>query len=425
MKKRNALLSRAYPSLMLPLVAVLGGGLPAHAQITITPTGQPQVPVVLDGVHELSGVTFLGGDQYLLVADQGGLLVRATIGVDLSTGLFIGTPSLDGASVLNPAANADLEAVVFDPRDGNVLVTNEADDSITRYNPADAAELGSVAVPVVYRNTVANRSLEALSLAPRDFDLWTANEEALATDGPLATDTTGTLVRLQRFDARGEPAGQFAYLTEPYRPTGAAQARNGVSGLVALPDGRIIVMERELGGGLPTFRIHFFLADLEDATDTSGLAGLDRDVITTAQKTPLYTLNAGFSNFEGVTLGPRLDNGDYALVLVSDDGGGDGFNGQNLTTLRLSGVAMPGDLNGDWAVGIGDLDLLLAHWGQTVGPGILAQGDTDGNGVVDQLDLDTVLDHWGEGQAPEVVVPEPTGLMMLGAAMPLVCWRSR
>ncbi len=397
-----------------PLLLVVSA---AHAQVDITSTGEGQVGVSLSGVHELSGITYLGGDQYLLVTDVNGLLVSATIGIDLSTGQFSGTPTLDNSLVLNPAGNADLEAIAFDPRDGSVLVTNENDNSITRYDPANADVLGSISVPSVFSNTTSNRSFEALSLAPRDFDLWTANEEALTVDGPLSSDSAGTVVRLQRFDAQGDPAGQYAYVTEPHRASGLEQARSGVSGLIALPDGRVIVMERELGGGLPTFRINFFLVDFEDATDTSDLSGLIGETYTAVDKTLLHTLNAGFSNFEGVTLGPRLDNGDYALVLVSDDGGGGGLNGQNLTTLRLSGVAMPGDLDGDWAVGIADLDILLAHWGEEVDAGVLLQGDTNGDGAVDQQDLDTVLNYWGDGPVPDVTVPEPTGLLGLGAAL--------
>lgn len=396
-----------------------------HAQIEISSTGEGQVAVSLSGVHELSGITYIGADQYLLVSDEGGLLVSATIGIDLSTGQFTGTPTLDSSLVLNPAGNADLEAIAFDPRDGSVLVTNEQNNSITRYNPTSAANLGTIDVPSVFSNTASNRSFEALSLAPRGFDLWTANEEALTVDGPLSTDSAGSVVRLQRFDAQGDPSGQFAYITEPHRASSLEQARSGVSGLIALPDGRLIVMERELGGGLPTFRIHFFLVDFEDATDTSGLEGLIGETYTAADKTLLHTLNAGFSNFEDVTLGPRLDNGDYALVLVSDDGGGGGLNGQNLTTLRLSGVAMPGDLDGDWAVGIADLDIILAHWGQDVEPGVLLQGDADGDGTVDQQDLDAVLNNWGEGALPDVTIPEPAGMLGVGTAVLIAFKRVR
>jgi hypothetical protein len=65
---------------------------------------------------------------------------------------------------------------------------------------------------------------------------------------------------------------------------------------------------------------------------------------------------------------------------------------------------LPGDLNGDGFVGIEDLDLLLAHWGDTVTPGDLASGDATGDGLVNADDLQVVLDHFGNGTPP----PEPT-----------------
>ncbi|XAL99999.1 esterase-like activity of phytase family protein [Phycisphaeraceae bacterium D3-23] len=410
--------------LALAAVACLSAA-PALADIEISAAGQSQTQVAFDGVHELSGITFLGGDQYLLVADQGGLLVSATIAIDLATGQFATTPTLDSVTALAFTGGPDLEGIAYDPRDHSILVSNEADHTITRFDADDATLLGSVAVPAVYLQAAGNRSLEALSMDPHGHTLWTSNEEALTVDGPLATDSEGTLVRLQQFDAQGEASAQFAYRTDPHRASGASQARNGVADLIALPDGRVIVMERDLGGGILTFQNHFYLVDTTDATDTSDLDGLIGETFTAAEKTHLFTYSAGFSNYEGVTLGPRLDNGDYALVLVADDGGGGGFNAQALTTLRLSGINLPGDLDGDWLVGAADLDIILAHWGQTVDAGVLLQGDADGNATVDQQDLDIVLTHWGDGDPPEVVIPEPAGLLGLGAGLMLCGKRTR
>jgi hypothetical protein len=49
----------------------------------------------------------------------------------------------------------------------------------------------------------------------------------------------------------------------------------------------------------------------------------------------LWEGNFANLNFEGITLGPPLDNGDYSLILVSDNGGG---LGQSLYALRITGV---------------------------------------------------------------------------------------
>lgn len=60
---------------------------------------------------------------------------------------------------------------------------------------------------------------------------------------------------------------------------------------------------------------------------------------------------------------------------------------------------IPGDLNGDGAVGSGDLDIVRGHWGATVPPGDLSQGDATGDGTVGSADLDLVRANWGRAAA--------------------------
>ncbi len=73
-----------------------------------------------------------------------------------------------------------------------------------------------------------------------------------------------------------------------------------------------------------------------------------------------------------------------------------------------------GDLNGDLFVGIEDLDILLANWGDSVTPGSLIDGDANNDGLVNSLDLAIVQGNWGNGVAPGGTVPEPTSLALLG-----------
>jgi len=66
-----------------------------------------------------------------------------------------------------------------------------------------------------------------------------------------------------------------------------------------------------------------------------------------------------------------------------------------------------GDLNGDGFVGHEDLDIVQAHWGDSVTDYDWLRGEVTGDGVVGQDDLDAVLNHWGNGTQPEANVPEP------------------
>lgn len=78
------------------------------------------------------------------------------------------------------------------------------------------------------------------------------------------------------------------------------------------------------------------------------------------------------------------------------------------------------DVNQDGFVGVEDLDILLAHWGNNTAT--LAQGDLNGDGTVDGTDLAVVIDNWGHGTPPDTAVPEPASALSLGGVL-LMCLR--
>ena len=59
------------------------------------------------------------------------------------------------------------------------------------------------------------------------------------------------------------------------------------------------------------------------------------------------------------------------------------------------GIACPGDVNGDHAVDLNDLSVLLAHFGQASGA-TAATGDLDGDTDVDVNDLAALLARYGQ-----------------------------
>jgi len=81
------------------------------------------------------------------------------------------------------------------------------------------------------------------------------------------------------------------------------------------------------------------------------------------------------------------------------------------SSFEQTSASLPGDLNEDGLVGADDLDLVRAHWGQTVTAGDLMSGDPTGDGIVDGDDLDVIRTHWG-ATAP-APTPEPGILVQL------------
>ncbi len=61
-----------------------------------------------------------------------------------------------------------------------------------------------------------------------------------------------------------------------------------------------------------------------------------------------------------------------------------------------TGTAVPGDLNGDGAVNVLDLTVLLGAWGPCPLPcPPVCPADINGDCEVDHLDLLTLLGNWG------------------------------
>ena len=116
-----------------------------------------------------------------------------------------------------------------------------------------------------------------------------------------------------------------------------------------------------------------------------------------------------------VVLDRPLENGDaYQVTIgpnVSDPAGngmdsdGDGTAGEPedafVATLILPYI--PGDLNQDGNVNSSDLDVIRAHWGETVTPGDLLSGDGSGDGLVNSDDLNLVRANWGYGYSSAAV----------------------
>ena len=187
-------------------------------------------------------------------------------------------------------------------------------------------------------------------------------------DGPLSTATTGTLVRILKY-ANDLPTpnsvAEYAYLTAPVHGSFISGSRSGVSQIVALPNGKLLALERSFALGLSFYQTRIYEVDVSNATNVIGLATLVGTVYTPASKRLLYT--GDHTNLEGLCLGPKLASGGYALVGVIDDD--DPISVNRVVSFRLTGdvdSTCPADLNEDGAVDDADFvrfaqsyDLLL------------------------------------------------------------------
>ncbi len=304
----------------------------------------------------LSGLTYAGGNTFWAVMDNSNKLVH--LNVTFGANGSIASANITGGLSLQHAR--DYEGIALAQDGASVYVSTENPLEVRQYRLSDGAYLQSLPVPAVYQNHRAWFGLESLSRA--GSALWTANEEALSVDGDFSRTTSGTVVRLQRFDlngAGGATAGaQYAYnvekihsnVTDANQYGGYNYSRSGLSDLVALPDGRLLALERSfayadflgISGLGSSYQTRIYLVDPAGATDVSGLVGLVGETYTPALKSPLWSTGSGIGNLEGLALGPQLPNGNWTVLGIVDSGSSTDFLSANrLVSFELVGTIIP------------------------------------------------------------------------------------
>ena len=262
----------------------------------------------------LSALSRIGDNRYYSVDDRGGMLHELEIVFDEKaqdgTCRVVRSVRLEG--------RRDLEGCAYDPLERRVWVSDEADSSIRQFDPQTGRETARVAVPeIILRNVLPNRSFEGLAMSPDGLRLYAANEDTLRCDGAVADNLRGGLVRIQEFvrDGAGRPWVPARQLFYPTDKVDGEKYRNlslsGVAALCVTENGGLLVLEREMSCKnplFPSFRARLY----EVLPDAVGKPVAKRLV---------WEEDTLFSNYEGMSLGPKLKDGSRMLVLVSDGGG--------------------------------------------------------------------------------------------------------
>ena len=380
-------------------------------------------------VSELSGVTYVGPvsggkHRFAAVQDGGGLVIAIEAEFDATANL-VSAASVESLSLAN---TLDFEGIAYTGSTLNTAyISEENNPGVREYDLATGSLQEVLSIPAVFGSKRGNRGFESLARSADGSLMWTANEEALTVDGALSTPTIGSTVRLLQFEANGgsyDPSSQYAYVTEPIHGALAAN-RSGLTDLVVLPDGTVLALERSAAFASPLFLSSVFAIDFEDATDISASrydAGLLADPnYTPVAKELLWSGAAdGASglNLEGLALGPRLANGNWVLLGVSDDSSS---NSSTITTWELS-ATFDADFNSDGEVGATDFLTWQRGNGTAVGAAF-SQGDADRDGDVDGDDLAIWESSYSTISSTVHTVPESSawGLLLLGA----IVWGSQ
>lgn len=318
-----------------------------------------------------SGIAHLHDDIYAVVSDKSdsALYFNFRIQVNPKTGELEQVENLgftertdgtlnDGKPWLGLEKGFDHEAIVK-VSDSTLVIASEGYCRLKEYpvlpTSADAAKVGYPQNLWESRwpssDFYPNYNFESLAFDSVRQYLWTIPESTLRKDGQPATPQNGLTnqLRLMRLDwgKMKEDSNKEEYSEQVsskkdsrYMTTYAYQMDQpsthkkadiyvmGVSELCALPDGQLLVLERE--AFIPKIKIGAFckcklyLINPLNSEEFSMKEKFSSDTpflkknLLVEWKTGLSLSKRSFANYEGMCLGPMLEDGSQVVILLSD-----------------------------------------------------------------------------------------------------------
>ena len=318
-----------------------------------------------------SGIAHLHDDIYAVVSDKSdsALYFNFRIQVNPKTGELEQVENLgftertdgtlnDGKPWLGLEKGFDHEAIVK-VSDSTLVIASEGYCRLKEYPilpiSADTATVGYPQNLWESRwpssDFYPNYNFESLAFDSVHQYLWTIPESTLRKDGQPATPQNGLANRLRlmrlnwgkmKEDSNKEEYSEqvsskkdsrymttYAYqMDQPSTHKKADIYVMGVSELCALPDGQLLVLERE--AFIPKIKIGAFckcklyLINPLNSEEFSMNEKFSSDTpflkkrLLTEWKTGLSISKRSFANYEGMCLGPKLEDGSQVIILLSD-----------------------------------------------------------------------------------------------------------
>ena len=318
-----------------------------------------------------SGIAHLHDDIYAVVSDKSdsALYFNFRIQLNPKTGELEQVENLgftertdgtlnDGKPWLGQEKGFDHEAIVK-VSDSTLVIASEGYFRLKEYPilhvSADAAKVGFSQNLWESRwassDFYPNYNFESLAFDSIRLYLWTIPECTLHKDGQPATPQNGLAnqLRLMRFDwgkmkenrnkeeyskqvsSKKDSRYMTTYAYQMDQPSTHKKADiyvMGVSELCALPDGQLLVLERE--AFIPKIKIGAFckcklyLINPLNSEEFSMNEKFSSDTpflkkrLLTEWKTGLSLSKRSFANYEGMCLGPKLKDGSQIIILLSD-----------------------------------------------------------------------------------------------------------
>lgn len=263
------------------------------------------------------------------------------------------------ASKQDPFHTPDPEAMRYNPKTNQLVWSSEGDrilkkDTVVLEDPTvncisingnyiDSFVLPSnIHMQTSQKGPRQNGVFEGLSFFNNYKSLLVSVEEPLFEDGPRAgLRDSSAWIRIIKFNIKTrKPEAQYAYQIDPVaypaNPPGAFEI-NGVPDILAINNHQLLVLERSFSTGRKPSTIKIYLGEMNGATDVLNVPSLKDKTFTPIAKKLLLNmddLGIYIDNVEGVTLGPKLPNGQQTLIFISDNN----FSKEEITQFLLFSI---------------------------------------------------------------------------------------
>lgn len=285
-----------------------------------------------------SGITHIQGDRYALISDEQEADGWTEVSIQFLPSGDIKEMQFVAYHYNNQTSGKarDSEGIAYVAGKG-LYVSAENDQQIVGLNEDGSPTGHSLSVPECFsrKNIFPNYGFEALTYNAKQNVFWTTTEQGLKSDVSVPStydNPVPTLLRLQSFSIDGRPLNQYAYRTDvPVTRRSPRYYIFGVPELLAIDDTMLLVMEREVyipkryNGSKCYIRI--YSVNPQGGQPIAESVKLqDMDEKKFLPKKLLYTFSTGihflgkknFANYEGMCLGPKLEDGRQTILLISD-----------------------------------------------------------------------------------------------------------
>ncbi len=291
-----------------------------------------------------SGITPLGNDRYAVVSDKDSADGFHIWKIELNSGTGIVTNVEDEGFFANPTPKVnhngislrDCEDIVYFKPANTVFICGEGDQEILEYAMDGKPTGRRLEVPAMFGKDKisANLGFEALAYDEKNHYFWTMTESTLPADGLHTSPQTPSILNVMRllcFNDSLKCIGQYAYrMNVGTTKKDGTHYAYGVPAMTVLPDGTLLVMEREANVSTTklrgeTFIRIFTVEPTKDNLVEESESLRNFDITKFVQKRQLTSFSTKvnppsvqLANYEGMCVGPTLEANRRTLLLLND-----------------------------------------------------------------------------------------------------------